>query len=213
MTDYRVWNAWQPAPTVVEGAVLDCDTWFLGTGTAELVDAAARALGIKARPATWSLRPVRTNYYAPHRAAARSWGDVWNVAWLLHLAWTAPVTLRAGRDAVGFDGVDPSHAAGSPYDWPEIPCVVIADLRDDEAAARADAALAELGWPARIGRGFGRFPQRLIELGPRPRSYFEAGAAEAEAVVDRLAALGASTNLLTSQAWAHAARRAARSAP
>ena len=207
MPDYRLWNLWQPSPTVVEGALLDCDAWFLGTGTDELIDEAQAAIGIKATRAGWQVRPVRTNYYAPHRAAARSWGDRWNLAWLLRLEWPNPVALRAGRDTVGFDGVDKSHAAGSPYDWEQIACVVVADFVDETAASAGDEAIVAAGFAPRPGRGFGRFPQRLIELGARSRGFYEAGAADAEAVVDRLAALGASTNIVTSEQWARAARR------
>ncbi len=203
MTAYRLWHGWQPRPTVVEAVILDCDSWFLGVGTDALIDDVQDAIGVRAPRLGWQLTPARNNYYAPHRAARRSWGDVWNVAWFLSIEWAAAVTARFDRrgDSVGIDSVDASHRDGSPYDWEAIGCVAIGDFVDDDAAARADEALAADGLVARPGLAFGRYPQRLIELGSRPRDFYVDGAGEAEAIVARLDALGASTNLITTEAW------------
>lgn len=208
MTAYRLWNAWQPRPTVVEAVVLDCDSWFLGTGTDALIDDVQVAIGVTAPRLRWQLTPARTNYYAPHRAARRSWGDAWNVGWFLSIEWAAAVTPRFDRrgDSLGLDSVDASHRDGSPYEWEQIGCVVIGDFADDAAAALADLALAAAGVTARPGLAFGRYPQRLIELGMQPLSFYVDGAAPAEDVVARLEALGASTNLTTTEAWVRRGR-------
>lgn len=210
MPAYRLWHAWQPTAQRVEGYLVDSDSSFLGTGTDHFVDAVQEALRVPAPRRSWRMTPVRNNYFAAYRDDARSWEDAWNVAWHLVIEWPEAVTLAgpAVHAAVGVDAADASHGKGSPYDWEEIDCWVIGDAADAEAAATMRDALARTGASVGGGLAFGKFPQVRVELGKRPRGFFEAGAADAEALVAQLDAMGASTRLETTSSWRHTRWRA-----
>ncbi len=210
MPAYRLWHANQPTPHSVEGYLVDSDSSFLGTGTEHFVDVVQEALRIEAPRRRWRMTPVRNNYFAAYRTDASSWEDAWNVAWHIVIEWPEAVALGgpALHAAVGVDAADASHSKGSPYDWDEIDCWVIGDAADAAAAATMRDALVKSGATVGGGLAFGRFPQVRVELGKRTRAFFEAGAAEAEALVAQLDAMGASTGLATTSDWRHTRWRA-----
>ena len=88
------------------------------------------------------------------------------------------------------DAAGASAPAGEEGPWP---CLLLADVRDAKTLERVEAIAAE-AFPdgtCEHGRAFTRHPQLRCEAGAFPRAWYEDGAAEAEAALERMVAAGA----------------------
>lgn len=201
MSLYHLWNPHAIAPRTVRAYLTESEALHTGHGTDALIAAVASAIGVGAIDA-WTWRPIRTQYFTSYRDDPHAWQDAWGLAFELTLELREPAIVArpppSGRYPI--DEGDASYRHAAPPDHARLPCVVLADLPDEDAA---DAAIALAPAGAVVSRGVAmrRFPSIAIDLGPCDEAFFAAGATEAEALVATLAAAGASVNVENTLTW------------
>jgi hypothetical protein len=207
--DYHIWNPAYlgsgPGPVVLECHVTLGQAFLLGRGSMELVAGALAVLGVRETPRRWTFEAMRTHYFSSYRSTSTEWENRWDLAWRLRaeLDQIAPLSAIPDWGHLDLDAIDDSFRTDDrPSQWPAWGCLVLADFADALALVEARSMVTRLCPTASLATGlaFGRIPQLRCDLGPRPRAFYEAGAAEAEQLLAALAAVGASVHFETSLA-------------
>ncbi len=196
-------HLWHPSyvsrePIVLEAFATLGDAFTLSRGTDELVRAALARFGITAAPRRWTFVATRTHYFNEYRGEPDcAWADAWSLAWRLRaeLDEAPPLPAPPRRGYFDLEEADATFRfSDSPEDWPAWPCLVLADAPDEETLIDA-RKLVEARFPdaeLTFGEAYRQVPQLRVLLGDRPRAFYEAGAAEAEALLSVLTDVGAS---------------------
>lgn len=133
--EFNLWGPHQVAPRVIEFDMTSgpSDASFV-SGSIEWATEAARDLGIDAAPMSWSLHPVRSNFYSDY-VEEPDWRDRWQRAWVVRIEFAEEAHLP-GPESWGpypTDASDPD----APYDYK--------DPAHDRAALVGAAFAAEVG--------------------------------------------------------------------
>jgi hypothetical protein len=173
------------------------DGFSLADGSDAFVRSVLAAVGIREAVRTWTLQRYRACYFSPDPDETQ-WNDLWPFTWKLDAELAAP---PASLDVLD-EGRREAEATDTTWSRlnPPIPatparCLVIGDFRDAAAACRARSELAQLVPKAHLteGAAFARFPQLHVDLGIHDDGWYQAGAAQAQAVRRVLVDHGAAT--------------------
>ncbi len=201
MAAYHIWH---PAyirgePLTLEAFVTLGDTILLSRGTDALVQAALSVLGLAITPVAWQFEAMRTHYFSSYRDLSGDWEDRWALAWRLRVILpprSAPALPEPpGWGYFDLDAADGSFRAGDrPQLWPGWPCLILADASSALIFENTERVVRNAHRQAVCdrGRAFGRYDELRCDLGFFPRSFYEQGAADAEALLDQIAKTGAS---------------------
>ena len=202
MAAYHIWH---PAyvrsePLILEAFVTLGDAIFLAHGTDAFVQAVLEVLGIGVKPAAWQFDAMRTHYFSSYRDSSTDWEDRWALAWRLRatLPPESPPMLPELNRRGYFDlnAADGSFRADDrPQQWAGWPCLILADAPSATIFESAERVVQSARAQTSCERGvaFGRYPQLRCDLGYFPRAFYEQGAQEAEALLDEISKIGAST--------------------
>ena len=162
------------------------DGFYLADGSDAFVRTVLAEVGVREPVTRWTFQRYRACYFSPDPDET-SWDDLWPFAWKLDAELATPpaaleVLAEGRRETAATDDTwsstnNPMHATSSR-------CLVIGDFRDAAAAGRARSELEPLVPQARVTEGyaFARFPQLHVDLGIHDDGWYQAGAAQAQAV-------------------------------
>lgn len=204
MADYHIWHpSYQPGQTATLDAFVTLgEAFYLNRGTDEVIGDLLVALAIDASVTGWRFSAVRTHYFGSYRESSDAWNEKWKTAFRaqVELEKSVPLPAEPGHGYFDLDTTDATYlSTEDPDTWAEWTCVVIATARDLDHLADLKTIVAG-AFPAAstvVVQAFNGYPQLRCDLGPHPRSFYEAGAASAEALLDQLDAAGASTRFHT----------------
>jgi hypothetical protein len=135
------------------------------------------------------MTPCRSSYFVED-PDSDAWRDFWPIVWRVEVALPSKVTVPAPKfGSIETDAKDESWEADSPHHHRNLKgahAVVIADF---DKAADLEKAQAAISADKKVGAAtftvssaLGKLPELQIDLGQRPNSFFEDGAAVAKAV-------------------------------
>jgi hypothetical protein len=184
MSLYWLWSPRlvQTARPTIETFMTHGELTYLNRGTPEMVAQVLEDLGVEAAAAGWTMDRYRTGYFTDYHDS-EDWRDRWQQAWRLRIELADTPREPDASEPIPTEATDASWAPDDdPGTLPSATCLILADFENEEELARARKGVAELLPTARIdvGTAYGRFPQLRIDLGERPDSFYEGGAAEAE---------------------------------
>jgi hypothetical protein len=206
MASYHIWHpAYVHAePLVLEAFITLGDSIFLSQGTATFVQAVLNALGLVIQPLSWQLQPVRTHYFNSYREDSGNWEDAWDLVWRLRMT-LRPESPPALPDPPGWGYFDLNAADGSfrpesePRQWRGWNCLLLADAADVSIieTVKSIVGSAQPQAVCEWGKAFGRLHELRCDLGYYPRSFYERGAPEAEALLPKFIQAGAAVRFNT----------------
>lgn len=182
------------------------EQFFLARGEDAVIAAVLSAVGVAGKVASWRFVAGRSHYFGSYRENAQEWREAWDLAFRITAVVEDPHHFPPvpSWGYFEFSTIDRTYFShGSPEDDASWPCLVVADFLDEQQLDAARRATRDLAGTSQvtIGRGFGRYPQLRIELGDRPREFYEEGAGEAERLLAALVAHGASVRYLDTRLW------------
>ncbi len=197
MTDFDALNihqpiVWDDSPTVLDVTITKGESYYVGTGGPEFVEAVVHKLGLPP-PLKSSLSPFRSQLFTDEPNAS-DWQDKWQIAWSLLLEYGSPLKVPTiAKEPLGIDATDETYNDQHKH-WllDAVPCRVLADFADD---ASAKAAAKAIGGTTRVGARPKQGRRLEIVAGPIPLDAPEPVLKRGNAAVALLRRAGGVTNL------------------